>query len=676
MRYKKICLFAVFAFAAIAASTQAEGSMITSNWSNYLVPLPQELAVAREVELVPDQVGLAVAADASAMVTNAVDELRAAYKMQCGRDPVDTAFVIHIGRLDGQGRLNGLLLDGVDRLRQVPYPDQAYLVRPVGSNALAVAGLTDKGVFYGVQTLRQLLTAKSTAKKAVIPLAVITDWPDMDQRGVWNTSVKTPGFIPWMASLKLNFSHLPTGLILKKDVPAACPPLPMDLIRAAAECAFLLMPHMPHYDYLYRYGAAELYPELIGKGDGARNPCYKWGGSFAKARCPCVATPLLKRIVTEWVESAAAQGASEISLWLSERVPCQCECEECLKDGPRQFQRETKASVDAIMAARIKYPDLKGRIFFTLAGGDGGIKVSEECLALLPPEIKAEKVYSANAAFDKYAADGNWLATYNGPRVGPGYWTLRYEVDAIKKSIDKYYNAKYSALYCLSRGASLATPGKAGNWEREFGNFHYSALAEWTWNNQGRDIGQFAEAWATINGFAAPGEFGKWIEIMTPVEVYLRGATLGGINAWLQAADKLKIKGLPPVWIADLPAPERMRQMLEACDQAMPLGDQTGNQSVAQETRYARQFLQVTTSFRELYNAISDENLTNPARVQKLNENVKKFDAKIAELDRLYADIIMSAEVDYDDGPKCCAERHAQWVGQLREKVKLMVLQE
>ncbi len=38
--------------------------------------------------------------------------------------------------------------------------------------------------------------AADSLRAAEIPLAEIYDWPDMDQRGVWNTSIKTPGFIP------------------------------------------------------------------------------------------------------------------------------------------------------------------------------------------------------------------------------------------------------------------------------------------------------------------------------------------------------------------------------------------------------------------------------------------------------------------------------------------------
>ncbi len=461
---------------------------------------------------------------------------------------------------------------------------------------------------------------------------------------------------------------MPTGLILKQDAPAECPSLPMDLIRDAA--ALLLMPHMPHYDYLFRYGAEELYPELTGKGDGARNPCYKWGRSFARARCPCMATPLLQRIAKEWIESAAAQGAREVSLWLSERVPCQCECAECLKDGPRQFQKETQASVAAIMAARQKYPDLQGRVFFTLAGGDGGVKVSEECLAMLPPEIKAEKVYTSNAAFDKYAEDGNWLATYNGPRVGPGYWTLRYEIDAIKKSVDKYHGANYSALYCLSRGASLAAPEKAGGWEREFGNFQYAALAEWTWNAGGRSPREFAEAWAAGNQVASPPQFAEWFQAMAPAMAFLRGATLTAESGWVQAAAKICSADAPAAWRAGLPEPAEIQRLLDVCARALPPAEQSGDACARLETVYAQRFLEALAQFQAMHRLCSADDLPRPEHARQVQAAAQSFDQAMAALDRAYLDVMKIAATEYQHGPQRCAERHAAWTGAVRAQVK------
>jgi hypothetical protein len=53
----------------------AEKQMIP--WTDYLIPLPQEIEVSDPVRIAADQIGLVVAHDASRMVAQAVDELRA-----------------------------------------------------------------------------------------------------------------------------------------------------------------------------------------------------------------------------------------------------------------------------------------------------------------------------------------------------------------------------------------------------------------------------------------------------------------------------------------------------------------------------------------------------------------------------------------------------------------------
>ena len=155
-------------------------------WIDYLIPLPQEIAVSGEVRISPDKVGLVTPSGASTMVTEAVSELRAAYRGKSGCDPVGSSFLIHIGLLSALGSIVDPASGDAARIRQTPHPDQAYVIRPHGSNALVVAGLDDRGVFYGVQTLRQLLTAQLTETEVVVPMAVVTDWPDFEERGLWN----------------------------------------------------------------------------------------------------------------------------------------------------------------------------------------------------------------------------------------------------------------------------------------------------------------------------------------------------------------------------------------------------------------------------------------------------------------------------------------------------------
>ena len=71
---------------------EVEATDETVPWTDYLIPLPQEIAVTDTVRVSPDQVGFVTPSDASAMVAEAVDELRAAYRAKSGCGPTGTSF--------------------------------------------------------------------------------------------------------------------------------------------------------------------------------------------------------------------------------------------------------------------------------------------------------------------------------------------------------------------------------------------------------------------------------------------------------------------------------------------------------------------------------------------------------------------------------------------------------
>lgn len=637
-------------------------------WLRYTLPLPHEITIRKANVVSPKDIGIRSAEGAGEVAQNAVAQLKQFIRDRTGAEPVGSAFEIVLGVLDEAGRVRGVQMGNAGRLATLPNSGQAYLIQPVGDTKLLLAALEPEGLFYAVQALKQLLSKNISRESVAVPIANVVDWPDLDQRGIWNVGHKTPGLIPWLASLKLNFAQLGVGIILKKGAKAQCPTLPMEEIIQARVCAFLLMPHLAHSDYWWRYGRDDVYPELVGKGDGARNPCYTWGGAFARCRCPCLATPLFQRLVTEWIESAAAQGVREFSLWLSEHT-CHCECEACLKDGRRQMQRETNACVEAVMAARRKYPSLEGRIFFTMLRGDA-VKDSHECLAMVPPEIKAERVYGRNEAFDKYAADGHWLATYSGPRIGPGYFTTRYMADEIRDRIREYHDAKYSALYCLDR--TPAPREVYGHWEETFCNYGYSATAEWTWHVNGRDMHEFALAWATVNGLAHPEHFAAWIDIIRPVESLVRHWELSQTSNWLKAADELSNRQSTPAWIARLPKPEGLKELLAKCDRALPIAEKTRDPSVLLETHYLRTYLQAMVQFRDLHRRCAATDLVRNAG--GLQESAKAFIASIEELQRLCDALMTTPAIDPRCSPERAMESHSKWKTALGRKVSEKVL--
>ena len=567
-------ILTMLAAGAHAADELPEGRA----WSNYLIPLPQELAVSGEVRLAPGQVGLATAPDASVMVVEAVNELRAAYQARSGQAPTGTDFMIYVGRLDEQGRLNGQVVTGAERLKQTRFPDQAYLIRPSGTNGLLVAGWHDKGVFYAVQTLSQLLLVRTGPDMAVAPLAEITDWPDMDERGPWNIEYAAPGFIPWLAALKLNLTICKPRPVFQKGAPVSFPPgqIPLDQIREAGQRAFLLLPHTPHPDYFCEFGFTNAFPELVGQGDSAIHhmaKLYPSPNQFEQCRAPCASNPGFAKVMEEMALDAANQGVRDLSIWLSEFTPQQCGCAECLRDGPRQFQLETQAGVAALMRVREKYPDFTGRICFTfLRMDDHYVKAFEECLAMIPPEgIRVEAHYSPKQPVLDYAVKGGWVSSYDGLFLNRT-WS-RFDLGSdMRHSVSNLLSKHYSGVVCLDARNNA-------EFSQVWGDFQYHTLAEWSWNVRGRSPQELAAAWATRRGLANPEKFGDWFAAFEPlaktVRLYERSP---GWEKILTAATGLPLPDGSPA------RAEIDRQWLE-CEAVMQLADAADVPVARHETR-------------------------------------------------------------------------------------------
>ena len=268
-----------------------------------------------------------------------------------------------------------------------------------------MAALDERGLYYGAQTLRQLLEAKFTADAVTIPLATVTDWPDMEERGSWNSA----RVVPFLSSLKLNFLTYTCGSTMRPDgfPRPVLDPKVMDLLRRHAMVDRIQMLH--HLNYFDRlYGIYKLHPELKGQGDEAtcKGEVYK----RAKRDIPviCASQPLWKTVLTNMLEALGEQAAPEVSVWLSE-FEGRCQCPACSKST--QVQLESKLVLEAWQAARKKYPKLGLRIFFSQ--GDAG-PATIQALAELPPEVKIERVYGIYQPFLDAARSGRWVLSFSG----------------------------------------------------------------------------------------------------------------------------------------------------------------------------------------------------------------------------------------------------------------------
>jgi hexosaminidase len=166
---------------------------------------------------------------------------------------------------------------------------QTYVIRATDSGIL-VAGETAQGLFYGVQTLRQLLIPDSvTGKTLAVPALIIRDWPSMEWRGVSDDISRGPILtlnylkmqIRTLAEYKinllgLNMEHVfdfQTQLLVTpreaapkdaKDAkePALTPAEIKELVEYAGKYYMTIVPEQQAFGHLHQLLKYEIYSDL------------------------------------------------------------------------------------------------------------------------------------------------------------------------------------------------------------------------------------------------------------------------------------------------------------------------------------------------------------------------------------------------------------------------------
>jgi hexosaminidase len=189
---------------------------------------------------------------------------------------------ISLGRLTDRGLRSYLESQGVktgDDLGSHDLDKQGYVIRVTDSGVL-VAGRTAQGLFYGVQTLRQLL--RPEGKTLAVPALVIRDWPSMEWRGVSDDISRGP--VPTLDHLKMqirtlaeykinllgfNMEHVfdfqTQPLVSPKDAPkeAALTPAEIkELVDYASKYYITLLPEQQAFGHLHQFLKYEIYSDL------------------------------------------------------------------------------------------------------------------------------------------------------------------------------------------------------------------------------------------------------------------------------------------------------------------------------------------------------------------------------------------------------------------------------
>ncbi|MGA7645432.1 MAG: family 20 glycosylhydrolase, partial [Terriglobales bacterium] len=193
---------------------------------------------------------------------------------------------ISLGRLTDRGLRSYLESQGVKTgdeagNRDLAKPDfekQGYVIR-VSESGIIVAANAAQGLFYGVQTLRQLLRPEAPGKKTLaIPALVIRDWPSMEWRGVSDDISRGP--IPTLDYLKtqmrtlaeykinlvgFNMEHVfdfQTQPLVPPKGAALTPAEIKELVAYASKYYITLLPEQQAFGHLHQFLKYEIYSDV------------------------------------------------------------------------------------------------------------------------------------------------------------------------------------------------------------------------------------------------------------------------------------------------------------------------------------------------------------------------------------------------------------------------------
>lgn len=391
---------------------------------------------------------------------------------------------------------------------------QAYRMKClIGDNRMLVQGLATEGVYWGMKTLKQLMTVSKRSIR--MPRVMIVDGADMEERGIWTNPFdmrSSPyrtraqaekhfcAWIDWMSDHKLNLVEViaigGAGLSFKskkypmfssKDA-ATTQYLMRRVIQYGEEHGVRMIPIVTHTEHLGFI--SKQFPELKAlnttphHGHSIRLPINYFNNKTGT---------ILSDIVGEMVEAFRPRG---ICFWLAEN-----RLHPLTGAGQKQsyFMRETRVFSEAAEHARktVK-PGLECRILLT----QGSYPENSRLIHSLPRQVKwifysgerygtytVRPINPINADIAQAAREGYWISLCNPIR---GVMARATVFDILHSNIG---HAVRSGLKAVD-GMSYAFPADKQS---------LFITAQDTWNYQGRSLDETFLAYACDLGVKDPG---------------------------------------------------------------------------------------------------------------------------------------------------------------------------
>ena len=592
---------AIAAEVQTAAVTQGEAE----EWIRHTVPLPKQIEITGKVTVPAEEVVVRTVEGSDPLVRQAAIELYEALGMvipPAGGGKRTFQLVLTLGGAEAEG------------LKGLPNGDQAYRIVPIeGGLRLTAAGR--RGVYYASKTMQQLIQARIRDGRAEIPIVKVTDWPDMEDRGLWGSDASN--HLRWMSDRKMNYIEHISSVRVDKDkgCRVSLSPYKQRMIDEGPTYGINPVPVILHLEQLKGTGLFEAYPELQGKG--------------ATEGVICFSQPAFADVLTEWlVLWGKTPGVQEVDVWMTENMygKTSCQCDACKEEDPIVLDMRT--ILKAYEQARRRVPELGLRVLTSEATE----KSNPTIIPMLPREVKLwyyHSLFTYNTSrapmIGKYqpylieaVGDGRWVGICPNLCAFVGLWQPMTSAAFIHGRMNEYVGKGLRGLIGYS------VPRVYFCW------FNTEAAAEWTWNARGRSTREFAASYAVRQGYADPEKFAKWSEPMGPVAWDVYGSDFPSgeqRNQPGKLAELLKEGKLPELgyvlWdlygmpFGDIKTIEQLNDNVASAAKGVALARALGLDEYLHESLVIEGYMQAIKALWELKQVVKPEGVTDKAAAAK-----------------------------------------------------------
>jgi len=274
--------FLFSAFLSIFVAFPAPAQTVSTPTSLKLLPAPKEVRISEGTFQITSRTRILIEASHVAEDRHSAETLRDEIEQQSGmkvpieptRRLADGEGVILLSRLSDAGVRS--LLEGEGLQADKNFSQQGYLLH-ADKARIVVVGLNGQGLFYGVQTLRQLLHPKGATLEC--PAVSIRDWPSMEWRGVHDdisrgpipTIEYTKKQIRTLAAYKVNllalymehvFDFKSQPLMAPKDAALTAEQI-REIVDYAKKYYITILPEQQAFGHLHHALKYEIYSDVV-----------------------------------------------------------------------------------------------------------------------------------------------------------------------------------------------------------------------------------------------------------------------------------------------------------------------------------------------------------------------------------------------------------------------------